>query len=318
MGGIFLVIALSLYCFSLCWCINKFQLTVNEVVRVKYKTIMGCLAALGLAAAGTAHAQDDAEREDMAERLKPAGELCLAGQDCGTSAAADDAGGEDGEISGSDIYGNVCAACHDSGAAGAPARGEEGDWEERIDQGIETLYEHAINGIGAMPPRGGNADLSDEEVMAATNHLVEPLMDDLPEVGAGSEEEASDNGEDAASDEEASADNGGDAASEEESAANGEDAAGNGEESAVSGDDSGIDGEEIYASVCAACHDSGAAGAPVTGEAGDWEERLEKGTDELYSNAIEGVGAMPPKGGRTDLSDEEVQAAVDHMLEAVE
>lgn len=261
--------------------------------------IMGCLATLGLAVAGTAHAQDDAEREAIAERLKPAGELCLQGEDCGTSATASaeaGAGDNGGSISGSDIYGNVCAACHESGAAGAPVRGEEEAWASRLDQGIETLYDHAINGIGAMPARGGNPNLSDDEVKAAANHLVEPVFDgELPQVGGG---------------EEATADAGGEEAPAEEGA---------GEAATAEADGgNGIDGSEIYANACAACHASGAAGAPVLGEADAWAPRIDKGTEELYSSAINGIGAMPPKGGNMNLSDEEVQAAVDHMIEAAE
>ena len=71
--------------------------------------------------------------------------------------------------------------------------------------------------------------------------------------------------------------------------------------------------EEVYAS-CSACHASGAAGAPITGEAGAWSGRIAKGVDTLYLNAINGINAMPAKGGNASLSDENVKAAVDYML----
>ncbi|MFB9147786.1 c-type cytochrome [Halomonas alkalicola] len=77
------------------------------------------------------------------------------------------------------------------------------------------------------------------------------------------------------------------------------------------------DGEAIYNQACMACHMTGAAGAPIKGNEGHWAERLEKGMDELYANSINGIGAMPPKGGHANLSDEEVKAAVDFMLEPV-
>jgi len=78
------------------------------------------------------------------------------------------------------------------------------------------------------------------------------------------------------------------------------------------------DGEAVYNSACMACHMTGAAGAPIMGDTGAWAPRLEKGIDELYANSINGIGAMPPKGGFTNLSDEEVNAAVDYMLKPVQ
>ncbi|QTF92914.1 MAG: cytochrome c5 family protein [Halomonas sp. BM-2019] len=77
------------------------------------------------------------------------------------------------------------------------------------------------------------------------------------------------------------------------------------------------DGEAIYNQACMACHMTGAAGAPIKGDEAAWADRLEKGMDELYANSIDGIGAMPPRGGFANLSDEEVKAAVDFMLEPV-
>lgn len=75
-------------------------------------------------------------------------------------------------------------------------------------------------------------------------------------------------------------------------------------------------GEEVYNAVCSACHQAGVAGAPKTSDTAAWEQRLgDGGKDSLYSNAIDGLNAMPAKGGDPSLSDEEVQNAVDHMLE---
>ena len=74
-------------------------------------------------------------------------------------------------------------------------------------------------------------------------------------------------------------------------------------------------GKDVYNSVCMSCHMSGAAGAPVTGKVDQWTDRLAKGNDTLYSNAINGIGVMPAKGGLMSLSDEEVKLAVDYMLE---
>lgn len=72
-------------------------------------------------------------------------------------------------------------------------------------------------------------------------------------------------------------------------------------------------GPAVYAAVCAACHDAGLAGAPKTGAAGDWTARLGQGYDTLVKHAIEGIRAMPAKGGNPDLEDIEVARAVVFM-----
>ncbi|GAA3900011.1 hypothetical protein GCM10022228_08070 [Halomonas cibimaris] len=75
------------------------------------------------------------------------------------------------------------------------------------------------------------------------------------------------------------------------------------------------DGEATYNQACMACHMTGAAGAPIRGDADAWAPRQEKGMDTLYDHAINGFQAMPAKGGQPALSDDEVKAAVDYMLE---
>jgi cytochrome c len=78
-------------------------------------------------------------------------------------------------------------------------------------------------------------------------------------------------------------------------------------------------GPQVYNSACVACHASGAAGAPVMGDQAAWAPRIDKGMEVLKQHAIEGfqgeTGIMPPKGGRTDLSDEAVIAGVEYMVE---
>lgn len=81
--------------------------------------------------------------------------------------------------------------------------------------------------------------------------------------------------------------------------------------------DGSLDGQLIYDRVCGTCHDSGVAGAPEM-QASAWEGRLDKGQDELIANAINGIGAMPPRGGRRNLSDEQIEASVTWMLESLE
>jgi cytochrome c5 len=74
-------------------------------------------------------------------------------------------------------------------------------------------------------------------------------------------------------------------------------------------------GKAVYDSACFACHMTGAAGAPKLGDKSLWGPRIAQGMDVLYNTALNGKGAMPPKGGRMDLSDADVKAAVDYMVE---
>lgn len=80
----------------------------------------------------------------------------------------------------------------------------------------------------------------------------------------------------------------------------------------------GPDGESVYKKVCALCHASGVAGAPIPGNKDDWGPRIAQGKDILYKHSLEGFtgekGMMPPRGGGASLSDEEVKAAVDFMV----
>lgn len=95
--------------------------------------------------------------------------------------AAQSTGGDSGQAadqaapkSGSEVYGAVCAACHQAGVAGAPKTSDAAAWQARLDErGREKLYEHAINGFNAMPAKGGDPSLSDEEVKKAVDHMLE-------------------------------------------------------------------------------------------------------------------------------------------------
>jgi cytochrome c5 len=78
------------------------------------------------------------------------------------------------------------------------------------------------------------------------------------------------------------------------------------------------DGQKTYQAACFACHGAGVAGAPKTGDKAAWKDRIAQGNDTLYKHAIKGYtgkkGVMPAKGGRADLSDDAVKAAVDYMV----
>lgn len=74
------------------------------------------------------------------------------------------------------------------------------------------------------------------------------------------------------------------------------------------------DGPTVFNTVCGACHNTGAAGAPKAGDKAAWGPRIAQGKETLYKSALNGKNAMPPRGGAASLSDAEVKAAVDHMV----
>ncbi len=80
------------------------------------------------------------------------------------------------EPDGEAIYNQACMACHMTGAAGAPIKGDEAAWAPRLEKGMDTMYEHSIEGFQAMPARGGHPGLSDEEVKAAVDFMLEPVL----------------------------------------------------------------------------------------------------------------------------------------------
>ena len=86
----------------------------------------------------------------------------------------------------------------------------------------------------------------------------------------------------------------------------------------ISGQAAMADGKATYDTACFACHMSGAAGAPKFGDKAAWAPRIAKGLDVLKDHAIKGfkgdTGFMPAKGGRADLSDDAVAAAVEYMV----
>jgi len=81
-------------------------------------------------------------------------------------------GGAAAAKTGEEVYKTVCAACHTTGAAGAPKLGDKAAWAPHIKEGLAALAKNAINGIRAMPARGGNPNLSDAEVTRAVVYLA--------------------------------------------------------------------------------------------------------------------------------------------------
>jgi cytochrome c5 len=209
--------------------------------------------------------------------------------------------------SGEAVFKAVCAACHATGAAGAPKVGDAAAWSARIGQGEATLFEHAIKGIRAMPAKGGNPDLDDIEVQRAVVYMANQSGGKLkePEAKAATTAAAP-----AASTEPALT-----ATSAPAAAAASSSAAPAASASAPAADA----GKKLFDSTCVACHGTGVAGAPKFGDKAAWAPRIQQGSPTLYEHAIKGfqghAGVMPPKGG-SSASDDEVKAAVDYMVNA--
>jgi len=79
---------------------------------------------------------------------------------------------EAGEVDGAKVYGGLCMSCHDAGVAGAPIKGSEQMAQRLEEKGLDTLVSNAINGLNVMPPRGGNPSLSDEEIRASVEFML--------------------------------------------------------------------------------------------------------------------------------------------------
>jgi len=222
---------------------------------------------------------------------------------------------------GGDVYKAVCAACHDSGAAGAPKIGDTAGWAARIGKGYETLVSNAINGIRAMPAKGGNPDLDDVEVARAVVFMAnqsgakfkEPEVKAAPTAAApAADAPAQTAGAPVASSSQPMA-------SPTQTAQAAAPAPAAPAAAAAPVKVSAEAGKKLYDSACVACHGAGIAGAPKVGDKAAWAPRIAQGNDTLYTHAIKGfqgkAGVMPPKGGSA-ASDDEVKAAVDYMVTA--
>ncbi|SFB74250.1 c-type cytochrome [Massilia yuzhufengensis] len=205
---------------------------------------------------------------------------------------------------GSAVYAAVCAACHDSGAAGAPKTGDTASWGARLGQGYDTLVKHAIEGIRAMPAKGGNPDLDNVEVARAVVFMTNKSGASFKEPAAPAPAPSAVAAEAAAMPAPAAAVAAPAAAAAAPAAA-----------PAVAQ----ASGQGVYNAACVACHGAGIAGAPKLGDKAAWTARIAQGAPTLYEHAIKGfqgkAGMMPPKGGST-APDADIKAAVDYMVAA--
>ncbi len=246
--------------------------------------VIGLILLAGFVISGYRSAALQGEEPDaVARRIQPVARVEFA-----AAAAAGPRAAKTGE----EVYKAVCSACHATGAAGAPKTGDKAAWAPLIKEGMDVLVKDSIKGIRAMPPRGGNPDLSDVEMARAVAYLAN-------QAGANWKEPAAPA---------AAADS---APGKVVTAAAASVAAA--PAPAAASEDKG---KATYNQACVACHGQGVAGAPKFGDKALWAPRIKTGIEALYATSIKGKGAMPPKGGNTALADADVKAAVDYMVAA--
>ena len=156
-----------------------------------YSLVIGVLAAISLGILVLAmkisertqgiYTRDSAEYQGaVAERIRPVGQVYLPGEEATAATPVVETAPEPEPVAaamtGPQVYNSACIACHGNGVGGAPIVGDVGQWTARIEQGLETLTRHAIEGYtgnaGYMPPKGGRLDLSDEEVASAVEYMA--------------------------------------------------------------------------------------------------------------------------------------------------
>ena len=273
------------------------------VVALAFIIPIALIAALSQLLTSTPHDTSGDERRVL-ERIRPVGTIVMA-----------DASAPHGNLTGEAVYGQVCKTCHDAGLAGAPKAGDKAAWTARIAQGEKTLVAHAIDGYqgkaGVMPPKGGNADLTDDEVHRAVVFLAN-------KAGAGFTEPAVTKVAAASAPAAATPAAPVAAAAPAAPVASAPPAAVPATQVAAATAPAGgkVDGKAVYEKTCSVCHATGLAGAPKFGDKAAWAPRIATGLDALHNSALKGKNARPAKGGNMALSDAEVMAAVDYMASA--
>ena len=206
---------------------------------------------------------------------------------------------------GSEVYAAQCAACHATGAAGAPKFGDVAAWAPRIKTGFEALWNSSLKGKNAMGPQGGG-DFDDVEIGRAVVHLANAAGAKFAEPQKAA----------------VAADAGAAAAPVAQAAAVAAPLAAAAPAAPVvvaaaapaTASKAGA-GEALYKQACIACHVAGVAGAPKFGDKAAWAPRIQTGLDTLTASVIKGKNAMPPKGG-SSASDADIRAAVEYMVSA--
>ncbi|MES1989029.1 MAG: c-type cytochrome, partial [Pseudomonadota bacterium] len=238
------------------------------------------------------------------ENIKPLASVEVAAADAGPHV----------DKSGEEVVKAVCSMCHAAGLMNAPKIGDKGQWGPRIAQGYDTLISHAINGIRTMPPRGGNAALTDGEIANAVAYMANQGGANFTPPASKTAAPADAKAAEAVPAAAAAAPVAKPAEKKAEAVAVVEKAAAPAVvATAAPAASKGKSGQEVYKAVCSMCHGGGLMGAPKFGDKEQWAPRIAQGHDTLVTHAVKGIRMMPAKGGNADLSDDEVAGAVKYM-----
>jgi len=244
---------------------------------------------------GTHDKKEDPQR--VIDRIKPIGTVVIA-----------EATPASGNMTGQQVFAQVCKTCHEPGIAGAPKAGNKSDWAPRIAEGEATLVSHAINGFqgktGVMPPKGGNPSLTDDEVHRAVIYMADQSGANWKEPAPTQTAAAAPAPTPAPA-----------PAPSPTSVASASNVPSQPAPRAASTGGS-AEGKGVYDETCHVCHATGLAGSPKFGDKAAWAPRIATGMPALYNAALHGLNAMPPKGGNASLTDAQVKAAVDYMVAA--
>jgi len=140
----------------------------------------GVIIVLALSLRGDPYANANPSQQRLAEdRIAPVtgvregadGQAALAAAAAETLAAA--APADSGPVDGAQVYNTACMACHAAGVAGAPQLGSDALAQRFADKGLDGLKSSVINGLNVMPPRGGRPDLTDEQIQAAVEFMLQ-------------------------------------------------------------------------------------------------------------------------------------------------
>jgi len=213
--------------------------------------------------------------DSVASRIRPVARI-----EFGAPTAA--AGARSGEA----IVKATCSACHAAGVAGAPKIGDAQAWAPRLKDGLKGMLAIALKGKGAMPPRGGDTSLTDDEVARAIVFMANQSGGKLKEPAAPKEAAKP-------------------APAQQQAQA---------APPAAKPAPAAADGKAVYDKVCHVCHAAGVAGAPKLGDKAAWAPRIQQGMTTLVQSVTNGKGAMPPKAGMASLTDAELRAGVEFMV----
>ena len=255
-----------------------------------------------------------------AERtLKPVGLVAAAGE------VVAGAAGRDGKV----IYDAVCAACHTTGVLESPKLGDKAAWEARAANGLEALLASALNGKGSMPAKGGDPSITETELKNTILYMTKESGLSLADASAAPVAPATSEAPAATTEEPVKTTEAPAPVTSEAPAAVVADVtavtttpeAPKAPEAPIAAAvpvpvvaDTSAEGKAVYDTACFACHATGVAGSPKLGDKAAWAPRIAQGAETLYTTALNGKGAMPPKGGNMSLDDAKVKAAVDYMV----